>query len=693
MSGPEGVDVPADPGLRQLDIPKGSPLDGAGEAGGARTAREARAHLHIAVGPARICAEPLPRPLPEGPVPREELERLRGIYRTVPGYAGMREHLRRTGLLALCGEHGTGRAWTGLALLAELAGATGGGVCRLGPGILHGTAGGEKIERGHGYLLELPAEHPEHPEYAEYAETPPDHLLDRLRAHVAEREAFCVVLVAAGSPADRLLRDRRHAMSYEPPAATGVLDRHLTELLGDGPAELLDLARATAVRPEVAEALGLDEPRPGEAARLARHLAAHAEGRLSDERLLEHCRSFAPRQAREWLAESGRPDTLPAALPALRAAALRIALAVFNGSAYSLTAEAAELLTWELAVTLDPQYAPGRPVFAARPGVGPATARAVCGDGVEDLGDASVPVRAVWFQGRRLAPAVLYEAWDGHHNLRGPMARWLRALCDDPRPQVWVRAAVAAGVLCARDYLYGYVELLLPLVRTDSPVQRMAAATALAEASRAADVRPAVDGLLRDWARGDDEGERETAALAHGYGLAAGSVPASLEELGRIACADGGRTTSYSALRLLAGTEPETVLAGLTHWLRDTRRPRRDLALLTVLRAVTTRTSHLWGLREVPELEPYAAWPLATALLAAHPGCAARLAELLRAALTWARSAGAAEDALVGWIRRAARDERQLAVLSGFLPRLAQEGDEPLDAGAAIRIREVLEAL
>lgn len=731
MSASEDVDAPAESRGRRLDIPKSGPLDGAGQPGGARTAREARAHLHIAVGPARLCAEPAPYPLPEGPVAREELDRLRRLYRTVPGYAAMRDHLRRTGLLALCGEPGTGRAWTGLALLAELSELAGGGVSRLGSGIphglgiphlsglplgsgpplsgipygpgipdgsgtphetgishgsgiLHGASGVEKTERGHGYLLELPADQPD------FAIEP---LLDRLRAHFAGHEAFCVVLVAGGPAADRLLRGRRHAVPYEPPAAADVLDRHLTELLAVRPTGLLETARATARRPELAEALGLDEPRPGEAARLAGLLAAHAEGRLSEERLLEHCRSFAPDQARAWFLEAGRRGTLPAALPALRAAALRIALAVFNGSAHSLMAEAAELLAWELAVTLDPQYAPGRPLFAARPGASLATARAVHGDGVEDLGDASVPVRAVWFEGRRLAPAVLHESWDAHHNLRGPMARWLRGLCDDPRPQVWVRAAVAAGALCARDYLYGLVELALPLARTDSPVQRMAAATALAEASRAPGVRPAVNGLLRDWARGDDERERETAALAHGYGLAAGSIVASLEELGRIACADDGRSTSYSVLRLLAGTEPETVLTALTRWLRDTRRPRRDLALLTVLRAVTTRTSHLWGLCEVPELEPYAAWPLATAVLAAHPGCAPRLAELLRAALTWARSAGAAEDALVGWIRRAAGDERQLTVLCGFLPRLAQDGDEPLDAAAATRIREVLEAL
>ncbi|MFI0777143.1 hypothetical protein [Streptomyces sp. NPDC021212] len=691
MSGPDGIDIPADPGPRRLDIPRGGPLDGAGEAGGARTAREARAHLRVTDCPPRPPDGDEHRPLPEGPVTREELALLRRVYRPVPGYAGMRERLRRSHLLALCGEPGTGRAWTGLALLADLAdgddpaeadGQAGRDVVRLGPGALSGLLTAPQTERGHGYLLELPAD-----------ETDPGPLLDRLRAHFAERAAFGVVVVPGGPAADRLLGARRHAVPYEPPAAAEVLDQHLSDLLADKPAELLDLARATAARPDVADALGLDEPRPAEAARLARHLAAHAEGRLSGEGLLERCRAFAPDQARAWFDGAGRPGTLPAALPALRTAALRIALAVFDGSAHSLTAEAAELLTWELAVTLDPQYAPGRPLFAARPGAGLAAVRAVCCDGVEDLGEASVPVRAVRFQGRRLASAVLCEAWDGHHNVRGPMARWLRALCDDPRPQVWVRAAVAAGVLCARDYLYGFVELLLPLARADSPVQRMAAATALAEAARDDGVRPAVDGLLRGWALGDDERERETAALAHGYGLAAGSVQASLEELARLAYADDGRITSYSVLRLLAGTEPEAALAALTHWLHDTRRPRRDLALLTVLRAVTTRTSHLWGLCEVPELEPYAAWPLATALLAARPGSAPQLAELLRVALTWARSAAAAEDALVGWIRRAARDDRQLAVLYGFLPRLAHDGDEPLDVRAATRIREVLEAL
>ncbi|MEU1669310.1 hypothetical protein ABZ547_38220 [Streptomyces sparsogenes] len=692
----------------RLDLPADSPLGAVGEAGGARAAREACAYLHphstthqhagpgpathphpgahpYPAHPARPPAEaPAAGPLPEGPVSHDELARLRRVHRRGPGYAVMREHLRRSHLLALCGEPGSGRGWTGLALLAELTGTTGGGVWRQ-----HVAPVGEKTERGHGYLLELPAD----PASSQPAAPGPEALLDRLRAHFAEHEAFCVVLVPGGEAADRLLRGRRHAVPYEPPAAADVLEAHLADLLAHERPELLRRARATAARPEVAEALGLEEPLPGEAARLAGHLAEHARGELPEAELLARCRSFAPRQARAWFADAGCPGTLPGALPALRRAALRIALAVFNGSAHSLTAEAAELLAWELAVTLDPQYAPGRPLFAAPADALPAAARAVLGEGVEDLGEAAVPVRTVRFRGRRLAPAVLFEVWDHHHNARGPMARWLRGLCDDPRPQVWVRAAVAAGVLSARDYLYGLTELLLPLARGDSPVQRMAAATALAEASRDAGVRPAVAGLLSNWAARGDERERETAALAHGYGLVAGSVAASLEELGRIAATDGCGTASYSAVRLLAGPEPETVLELLTCWLRDTRRSRRDLALLTALRAVRTRASHLWGLRAVPGPSPYAAWPLATALAAARPGCRASLAELLRAALTWPRSAEAAEEALVGWMRRAAGDERQLAVLCEVLPLVARDGDEPLDARAAARIRDVLEAL
>ncbi|MFD0446757.1 hypothetical protein ACFQ10_37400 [Streptomyces indonesiensis] len=688
ITAPDDVSAPAPSRGRRLDIPQGGPLDGAGQPGGARAAREARAHLHIAYGPARMCADPAPYPLPEGPVPREELARLRRLHRAVPEHAAMRDQLRRTHLLALCGEPGTGRAWTGLALLAELAELTGGGVSRLGytgpdgaPGVEKGV---EKTERGHGYLLELPADQ---------AESTAEPLLDRLRAHFAAHEAFCVVLVAGGPAADRLLRGRRHAMAYRPPAAADVLDRHLTELLADRPAGLLETARATARRPELTEALGLDEPRPGEAARLAGQLAAHAEGRCPT----SGCWSTAGRSPRIRPGSgSSRPGT-PAPCPprSPRCAPPRC------GSRWP-SSTVRRTASWRRPPSCWPGNWPSRSIRSTRPA-------ARCSPPAP--GPAS-PRRA-----RSTA-----RGWRTSGTPRCPCARcgsrgggW-RPPCSTSPGTVTTTSAARWPVGCARC-----ATTRAPRCgcARRSPRACCAPATISTAWSSWRCRWPAPTARCSGWPRPPRSPRRPAprrcappctgccthgrAATTNGSARPPRSPTATAWRRARsrrpwrnsaeLARADDGRTTSHSVVRLLAGAEPETVLAALTHWLRDTRRARRDLALLATLRAVTTRTSHLWGLGEVPELEPYAAWPLATGLLAARPECGPRLAELLRAALTWARSAGAAEDALVGWIRRAAGDARQLAVLCDFLPRLAQDGDEPLDAGAATRIREVLEAL
>ncbi|MEV5596707.1 hypothetical protein [Streptomyces sp. NPDC052496] len=712
----------------RLGAPKGSPLGGAGEAGGARTAREARTNLHVEGDSqifdgntfyqtqVRVGTDDV---FVDGPVPVEELERLGRVYCRAPGYDAMRTRLRRTHLLALCGEHGTGRTSTGLALLRDVAA----GVSRLDPATALDSVAQEKFEAGRGYLLELPAEDAG-PVPAQAAvpdqggngrgagPRPSDLHLDRLSALLAGRGAYGVLVVGAGDFADRLVRGR-YGAQCTPPPADDVLERHVADLLADAPVQLLQLARDNARRADVQQALGLDALRPGEAARLACHLAAHARGDADDGQLLAACAGFAQRQAREWFAGADRPGTLPQALPALRAAALRLSLAVFNGAAESLVTEVGELLAWELAVTLDPQYAPGRPLFTAQTQARLAAARAVPGTGVEDLGDAAIPVRVSRFQGRKLATAVLYEAWDGYHNVRGPLTRWLRSLCDDQRPQMWVPAAIVAGTLCRRDYLYGFSELLLPLARAESPVQQMAAATALAETARDPQVRPAVRGLLRGWARGDDEAACQIAAFAHGYGMVAGSVAGSLDELAYIGCRedddDAAEVASYSVVRLLAGPEPEVVLRRLARWLGDRRRIRQDLALMVVLRALSTRTSHLWGLQgDSAVLESYGSWPLAAALAAAHPDRAPWLADLVHEALNTARAGAAALEETGGWMRRAAKDERQLDVLCGFLPllvtgrrdrdrllllvaRLERDSDEPLAPRAAARMRAVLE--
>nr|WP_223183044.1 MULTISPECIES: hypothetical protein [unclassified Streptomyces] len=651
----------------------------------------------------------------QGAVPQETLDHLGRVYCATAAYSRMRERLRDHRVLVLCGEPGSGRKATALALLDEL---TGGKVFRLDP--RHGVdeITEDVLQENGGHLLELLAEDvraeiepPAARGDGAGPRRPPARLselhLDRFGDLLRGRDAYGVVLVEDGELADRLLRGR-YGMYCAPPPAEEVLHRHLWYLLRAESGEALAAARARAGRRDVTAALGLEELRPREAARLADHLARHWRGEMTDEQLVAECGSFVHAQAREWFAGADRPGVLPEALPALGAGAFRIAVAVFNGSAYSLAAEAAELLAWEFAVTLDPEHAPGRRLFGTHAEHRPMRARAVLEDGELDLGPAKVPVRAVRFQGEALARAVLGEVWHGYHNVRGPVARWLRALCDDSRPEVWVRASIAAGVLCSWDWIHGFRELIVPLAAADQPVARMAAATALAEAARDPRVRPAVADVLKEWAKSGQDSLVRTALLAHGGVLAAGSVDGSLDALARVVrtreATDGDVLVpaSFSVARLLASGEPEPVLLRLRQWLEDGRLNLANLVHLSVIRALSTRTTHLWGLREVPELDRHAARPLLVALLATRPELAPQLAWLLQHALATARSGEAALEALGGLLRRAAKDPESLGHVCDFLPLLAvdrrdrdrlrgllnelvRDRDRPLDRGAARR--------
>lgn len=714
---------PTEPEPNPFDLAGRNPLSGSGGTGGSGTAHAARrtfaaggAERTVEIGGDgqyyegnyffQIGAGPVPRLL-KGAVPTPELQELGDVYCEAAGYRGMKKRLRAGRLLVLCAERGSGRTATALALLAEL---TGNRVARLDPSHAVHQIEKEELTKEFGHLLEvplgddgrgpgLPTDPPRGP--ARLSELH----LDRLSGLLEETKAYGVVLVESGDLADRVLRGR-YGMRCPPPPWRDVLDRHLRKLLKDAP-EDIPAAAALADRADVVAALGLDALRPREAARLAGLLARRQQGELSDGQLRDECGTFVRAQARTWFAGADRPGTLPEALPALSAAAFRIAVAVFNGSSYSLTSEAGERLAWELAVTLDPGEPIGRQLFGTHAEDRPAIARSVIEDGELDLGDAQVPVRAIRFQGAALATAVLREVWHSYHNVRGPLARWLRDLCDDPRPLLWVRASIAAGVLCSWDWVHGSAEIIQPMAASpDSAVLRMSAATALAEASREPSVQQAVTVLLKDWAQSGDEALAQTAALTHGYGMAAGSVDASLDALAGLV-RDGGAaalsTAAFSLTRLLAGSEPEAVLGRLVHWLHGDRRDLADLVLLTVIGTLKTRTTYLWGLEELPELETQGTRPLAVALLATRPQVADDLAGLVRAGLGAARSGAATLTALGAVLRQAAADEEQLDLVCGFLPQLAGElrerkrlyyqldrmvGDpeEPLDKTAARRM-------
>ncbi|KQX56299.1 hypothetical protein ASE09_26920 [Streptomyces sp. Root66D1] len=673
--------------------------------GGYDAARQARAHFFDVHGRNAVVdgtrgdvhvgdhhhyhgGRPAAASLVTGSVPRDELRRLRRVFEEPPGYASMREGLERQRLVALCGDPGSGRTYTALSLLDEV---TRGRIERLDPRTELHRVDEADLRAEHGYLVEitgdgtfLPERRPADEERnggPRLAEPPAELHLDRLGSLLERRGAYAILVVEAGGFADELLRGR-YGTLFRAPSAEGMLRKHLVALLGHGEDERLDRALELAARDDVVAALGLDRLRPHEVETLARLLVDHLDDKLAEAELLGELRTFAVRQAESWFAAPGRvPARNRAAVTAAtRLAAFRTTMAVYSGSAYSLAAEAAEQLAWEFAVTMDPGKDPGRALFHDHQDARLAAARSELFSADALFGNRPLGVRKVRLQGRSLPWAVLSHAWDGYPDVRGPVARWLRTLCDDPRPAAWVPAGLTVGALCTRDLVYLLHEVVLPMATSDSPEQHMAAATALAHAASLDEaVRPIVRDAVWGWARDEnDAGLRATAALVHGYGTVERSPSATLDELGLLAGRDEDLLTyaSYSVARLAVGSHGATVLKRLGTWLGDGRRIRNDLALFALDRLLWQRPSALWGLEDNPWLDEHARWPVMAGLLTARPEFTPMLADLVWTGLDTARWRGEVELSLGHWIRHADDEPGLLDVLCDFLPHLVSDPED-----------------
>ncbi|MFE9885495.1 hypothetical protein [Streptomyces scopuliridis] len=652
-----------------------------------------------------------------GPVPEDELRGLRRIHVEPEGYVRLRNALVARRLLVLGAAPGTGRTSTALSLLDEVTAGAGaepgagprvsrvdpdGGVRRLA-GLLSGE-GAEDDRHGTGYLLELALTKP--------GSLPPDAMdLDGLAAALDGCGAFAVIVVTLGSAANPLLTGRYGMIC--PPAPTqellttrlrekledhqAGLDDHVAGTPDDGPRpeDLLTAAEELAEREEVRDAVGLKELRPAEAELLASLLAGHVLGDLSYDELLSGCRSLAAGQAHEWFAGVDRASAaLPAATDGgtglsgtgrsgtaalFHPVAFRIALAVLGGAPHSAVAAAAHLLTWELSVQSDPDNTPARPLFCDDPESDLALSRAELTDGRIEVAGAEVDARLIWYKGSALPAAVLAEIWDRHFPVRAPVVRWLRLLSDDPRPHVWMRAAVAAGELCVRDFDHSYAELIRPLAEAATPRRRIFAATTMDQAAGHASHRKAVRKLVDDWSRYGTKSLRWTAAMALGYGNAAATTDDALDALARIGVRDDGdqlAVASFNVVRLLALPDVAKVLRRMSDWTHHRREAYQDLGLVTTVRLAVT------GVNEVPAAEPGSPlgdrgdWPLPLALAATRPELVRPMADLLWTALNTPRSKDVAMDALETLLRSAVRKdgtEWARPGLAALLPALAAE--------------------
>jgi hypothetical protein len=554
---------------------------------------------------------------------------------------------------------------------------------------------GEQARRGTGYLLELPLTGPVAP--------PPDEMdLDGLAAALAGCEAYAVVVVTVGAAANPLLAGRYGRLC--PPAPTQeLLTTRLRERLEehvaaapDGGARLEDLlagAEELALRQDVKDAVGLKDLRPAEAELLASLLAGHQLGEVSRDELLAGCRSLAADQAQEWFAGVDRALTAPPAEPEggagrpgtaalFHPVAFRIALAVLGGASHSAVAAAAHLLTWELSVQCDPDHTPARPLFCDDPEADLALSRAELTDGRIEVAGTEVPARLIWYRGSALPSAVLTEIWDRHFPVRAPIVRWLRLLADDPRPQVWMRAAVAAGELCARDFDHGYAELIRPLAEAATPRRRIFAATTLDQAAGHASHRKAVLKLVDDWSRYGTKSLRWTAAMALGYGNAADTTDDALDALARIGVRDDGEhlaVASFNAVRLLALPDGATVLRRMADWTHHKREAYQDLGLVTTVRLALTSVDEVLPDEPDSPLADRVDWPLPLALAVIRPELVLPMADLMWSALSTARSKDVALDALESLLRSGVRKDGSEGTrpgLAALLPALVTKEND-----------------
>ncbi|MGH3966533.1 MAG: hypothetical protein ACRDRY_25400 [Pseudonocardiaceae bacterium] len=310
-----------------------------------------------------------------------------------------------------------------------------------------------------------------------------------------------------------------------------------------------------------------------------------------------------------------------------------------------------------------------------------------------------MPVELAAFVDDRMPVAVLKHAWRHHHNARRPLLSWLEDLADDVHPEVWVRAAQAAGLLCALDFPDVFRSLIDGWAGDTNTHRRLVATFALDQAAQEPAVLPAVREVINTWKNDGDEAQRWTVAAALGYDLGLTSVEDALNDLRALGTWQEDEGTpvadiaSDSVARLLAGGEVKKVVNRLLSWLEDRRTSVRDLALLTIIRLSHIKVSDLWdidmftsgsGRDRWPLLADRGRWPLLLALQDEDAEFTEPFADLVWRSLDTARSRGTALNALKRWIQGCERDRSYLPALASFLRLLA---DTP---NSARRLRQLV---
>lgn len=683
---PEGQEQPADRGDQFADAASDPLADAVGGSASRSMGQAYRSWAHLA-GPGAfitgsrfrdvnlgtaIYAYDRHAPAP-GPVRPEIIENLVLRYVPVSCYGSLISRLKQTSLLALRGAPGTGRATTGLRLLADVAEQ----VCRFGPDTNVNQLADDDLEDGYGYLIDLI------PGWAKPAAAATN--ADRLQHQLAERGCFMIVVL----PHD--IQYRAAFEDYVADCPTPDPGQLLTEAIEH---ELRQRPDAAKTLHEIRDAAPLDGFAGARLPRGARHaaalMAACAAGAITREEMTGRAGEALAQHAAGWFEPLAQLPASAAADEQVRLATFRIALAVFHQMPFDVVAEAGERLAAKIMTAGSPRRQPGRSVFANHRDDYLADSLGELVTGSIEFGKSGVQAAFAQYADEWMPAAVLRHVWDVH-NIRGQLLPWLQELSGDSRPFVWMRAALSLGQLCSWDFAYTFHEFIDPWA--SRPVsdarQHLVAAVALDAASRNPDVLPVVREILEGWCRKGSRDQRWTAATALGYDLGLHDAQASLNNLQAVASWDDGALAliaSWAVERIFARGAIEPVMTAIGRWLDDDRVDVRFLALRSALRIANLKVADLddpgtasgtgSGRRPWRHLAGRDDWPLLAALAEEDSTLLDLFADIIWPVTRSAAFPDLSLKALEGWIRAGQKDRTCVGAVARLLRLL---GDDDAD--------------
>jgi hypothetical protein len=616
-----------------------------------------------------------------GPVRSEIITELSSRYAPVAGYEAFVRQLTSARLLVLRGAPGTGRTTTGLQLLAKLVD----NVARFSPDTDLRALTTADLDPQSGYLLELIP--------GSTSLAPTSAHVDRLRDYLAECECYLVVV----APHDVRYRDgfAGYIADCPLPDPRQVFDQIVEYEIGRRPDKRPRLQQiAMTARPD-----GSTGPQtPSEVRWLVAHLMSMATADYAAAEMDLLHSDLAGRYVSAWFAPLAELPATPEGDESVRLAAFRIALAVLNESPFDLVAEAAEDLAVRILIARSPRRNPGRPVFVQHREDYVANSRATFVPGAIRIGNKTAPATLVRYEDGRLPLALLRHVWT-MHNLREPLLAWLESLSDDRRPLVYMRAALATGLLTSWDFAYAFHKCIDRWARSEDPDRRWIAAVALDETSRNDEVRPVLGEVLEDWRENGGFELRCTGAMALGYDPGLRDPAEALKELRKLGCWKEGKLAgpaSWAVARIFVLGRIKPVIRALGDWLDDDRRDVRWLGLLAVILIAKAKVGELedqFALTDASaggrwtKLANRRRWPLLVALADEDPALLDPLADLV-----WqlTRSNLYEKDtvkALKGWMRAGAKDATCVGPVGRFLALL---GDDHSDRARLLHLVRTL---